>query len=95
MHGSIALRQDDRHLIAGHATLGMEILEQLPEVDIILVGCGGGGLAAATGTVMKEFNSQKQIKVYAVEPENANSMYLSVKVISSFKFCPFLAVNIV
>ena len=35
---------DDRHLIAGYGSLGKEILEDVPDVDFVLICCGGGGL---------------------------------------------------
>ena len=56
---------------------------QVPEVDVVLVGCGGGGLVAGVAAAIKEFGGReegKEVKVYAVEPETANCMFLSLKV---------------
>ncbi len=45
---------DDPEVIAGQGTLGLEILEELPEVDAVLLPVGGGGLAAGTALALKE-----------------------------------------
>ena len=44
---------DDLSLIAGHASLGLEILEDVPEVDVVVVCCGGGGLLAGVAAAIK------------------------------------------
>lgn len=44
---------DDIDLIAGHGTIGLEILEDFPDVDVVLVCCGGGGLVAGVATAIK------------------------------------------
>ncbi|XP_033124860.1 serine racemase-like isoform X2 [Anneissia japonica] len=66
---------DDLHLIAGHGSLGLEILEDLPSPDIVLVCCGGGGLLAGTAAAIKLHC--KSCRVYGVEPETACAMYQS------------------
>lgn len=71
---------DDLDLIAGYGSLGLEILEDVPDVDIVLVCCGGGGLLAGVATSIKLFSKNPNVKVYGVEPENANGMFLSLKV---------------
>lgn len=68
---------DDRDLISGHGTLGLEILEDVPEADIVLVCCGGGGLVAGVAAAVKA--KKKEVKVYAVEPELSNGMYKSLE----------------
>lgn len=67
---------DDALVIAGQGTLGLEILEQVPEVDIIVVPVGGGGLISGILTAVKEANPQ--VKVIAVEPDTANDTHLSL-----------------
>ena len=44
---------DDLSLIAGHASLGLEILEDVPEVEVVVVCCGGGGLLAGVAAAIK------------------------------------------
>ncbi|XP_066580037.1 L-threonine ammonia-lyase [Amia ocellicauda] len=66
---------DDIDLIAGHGSLGLEILEVVPDPDIVVVCCGGGGLLAGAAAAIKLSNSRT--KVYGVEPEGACTMYKS------------------
>jgi threonine dehydratase len=60
---------DDPVVIAGQGTLGLEVLDQAPEVDTIVVPVGGGGLLAGVATAMKSV--RPEVRVIAVEPENA------------------------
>lgn len=60
---------DDRLVIAGQATCGVEILEQRPEVDLILSPVSGGGLLSGISAAAKLL--KPEIKVYGVEPELA------------------------
>jgi threonine dehydratase len=46
---------EDENVIAGQGTVGLEIMEQLPDVDVVIGSLGGGGLMAGAGTVIKEF----------------------------------------
>lgn len=62
---------DDPAIIAGQGTLGLEIIEQVPEVDVIVVPIGGGGLAAGIALAVKAL--RPQTKVIAVEAENVAS----------------------
>lgn len=57
---------DDMHLIAGHATIGNEILEDFPSVTAVLVPVGGGALAAGIAVAIKE--QRPDVAVYGVEP---------------------------
>lgn len=59
----------------GTATLGYEFLQQVPNLDVIIVPIGGGGLASGVSAAAKKINPH--IKVYGVEPEGANALYLS------------------
>lgn len=68
---------DDEEVIAGQGTIGLEILEQLPDVDAIIVPIGGGGLISGVACAVKQLNPN--IKVYGVQAERAPSMYESVK----------------
>lgn len=63
---------DDAAVIAGHGTVGLEILEDLPEVDLVVVGVGGGGLISGTACALKE--SRPGVRVYGVEPAGADAM---------------------
>lgn len=68
---------DDLQVATGQSTVAMEILKELPFVDIILVPIGGGGLATGVSTLAKMLN--KDIKVIGVEPAGANCMQESLK----------------
>ena len=68
---------DDLTVATGQGTIGMEILKELPLVDIILVPIGGGGLATGVSTLAKIFNPR--IKVIGVEPAGANCMQISLQ----------------
>lgn len=68
---------DDINLIAGHGSLGIEILKDVPDVDAIAVCCGGGGLLAGVAAAVKVF--KPSCKVYGVEPETACSMQKSLE----------------
>ena len=67
---------EDEYIIAGHGTVGLEVLEQLDDVDIVVVGIGGGALSSGIAIAVKEQNPK--IKVYGVEPEGANAMQQSL-----------------
>ena len=62
---------DDPEIIAGTGTLGMEMLEQLPETDIVVVPVGGAGLIAGVALAMKTLNPA--VKVIGVEPSRCAS----------------------
>ncbi len=68
---------DDDEVIAGQGTIGLEILEQLPDADAVIVPIGGGGLAAGVAYTIKSLNPR--IKVYGVQASLASSMVESVK----------------
>ena len=60
---------DDHNFIAGHATMGLEILEDAPDAAAVICGVGGGGLVAGVGSAVKAL--RPQIKVWTAEPETA------------------------
>jgi len=66
---------DDLDVIAGQGTIGLEIMEQVPDVDIILVPAGGGGLLSGVATAVKAINPN--VKVIGVQAENADAIYRS------------------
>lgn len=68
---------DDPEVIAGQGTIGLEILEDLPEVDTILVPVGGGGLISGISLAVK--TGRPEAKVYGVQSDRAPSMYESLK----------------
>ncbi len=68
---------DDPCVIAGQGTIGLEILEQLPDVDAILVPIGGGGLISGLAYTIKHL--KPECKVYGVQAAEAASMKRSVE----------------
>jgi len=68
---------DHYDVIAGQGTIGKEILEQVPDVDIVMVPIGGGGLLSGISTLIK--NLRPNVQLIGVEPENSNSMSVSVE----------------
>lgn len=66
---------DDRYIVAGQGTIGLELLEQNPYLDAVVVPIGGGGLIAGVSLVLKETNPR--IKVYGVEASAMASMKVS------------------
>jgi len=66
---------DDPFVIAGQATVGMEIVEDFTQVDVVVAGIGGGGLISGVSWALKEL--QPAARVIGVEPEGADSMFRS------------------
>jgi len=67
---------DDIHVIAGQASLGLELLEQVGDFDVILVPIGGGGLISGVASILKY--RRPNIKIIGVEPEAAPKMLKSI-----------------
>ena len=67
---------DDDRFIAGNGTAGLEILEDLPEVDAVIAPLGGGGLLAGIGAAMRA--PQAGGEVFAAEPETAAPLATSL-----------------
>jgi threonine dehydratase len=68
---------NDEKIIAGQGTIGLEILEDMPGVEVVLVQIGGGGLISGIATALKE--SRPTIKIIGVEPEFAADAQASLK----------------
>ena len=68
---------DDPHVIAGNGSVGLEILEDLPDVDVVIVAIGGGGLISGVSTAIKE--SRPDVRLYGVEPERSNAMSVALE----------------
>lgn len=68
---------DDDYVIAGQGTIGLEILDQLSDVDAIIVPIGGGGLISGIACAVKQL--RPDVKVYGVQAEKAPSMVRSLE----------------
>jgi len=68
---------DDPDVIAGQGTIGLEILDQLPDVDAIVVPIGGGGLISGVAYAVKKL--KPEVKIYGVQAKEAASMADSLK----------------
>ena len=68
---------DDPWIIAGQGTVGLEILDDLPDVDVVVAGIGGGALCTGTAAAIKE--TRPGVRVYGVEPVTSNSMSLAME----------------
>ena len=67
---------DDENVIAGQGTIGLELLEQLPDVQVVIVPIGGGGLASGVAFAIKQLNPK--VEVWGVQAAGAPSMYQSM-----------------
>ncbi len=68
---------DDLEVMAGQGTIGVEILEDLPTVDMVLVPAGGGGLLAGVAACIKQINPR--VKIIGVQSEGAPAINLTFK----------------
>ncbi len=68
---------DDEYVIAGQGSIGLEIIDQLPQVDAVVVPVGGGGLISGVAFALKALNPN--IKVYGVQASGAPSMVQSLE----------------
>jgi threonine dehydratase len=69
---------DDPLVMAGQGTVGVEMLEDAPEADVVLVQVGGGGLVSGIATAVK--GMKRDVRVVAVEPERSPALHESLKV---------------
>ncbi|MBO4662277.1 MAG: threonine ammonia-lyase [Bacteroidaceae bacterium] len=67
---------DDENVIAGQGTIGLELLDQLPDVDVVVVPIGGGGLASGIVYAIKSLNPK--VEVWGVQAAGAPSMFNSI-----------------
>ncbi len=67
---------NDRYVIAGQGTIGLEIMEDVPDADILVIPVGGGGLSCGIACAAKKMNPK--LKVYGVEAESCPSMLQSL-----------------
>jgi threonine dehydratase len=84
MTGAFVHPFEDDEFIAGNASAGLEILEDLPAVDAVIAGFGGGGLSSGIAAALKERGSKA--KVFAAEPETAAPLAASFATGSAQKF---------
>jgi threonine dehydratase len=68
---------ENHMVVAGHASIGLEILEDFPDVETILVPVSSGGLSAGVSTAVKL--SRPDVKVIGVQPVKANAAYVSLQ----------------
>jgi len=77
MQGHFVHPFDDDHFISGNGTIGLEILEDLPDVDAVIAPLGGGGLLTGVACVLR--SARPEAHVYAAEPETAAPLAASFK----------------
>ena len=75
LEGTFVHPFDDHNFIAGHGTMGLEILEDAPDVAAVVASIGGGGLITGVGSAIKAL--KPEIRLYGVEPETAAPAALS------------------
>ncbi|MGN1235599.1 MAG: threonine ammonia-lyase [Christensenellaceae bacterium] len=68
---------DDEDVIAGQGTIGLEVINQIPDLDAVIVPIGGGGLISGVAFAIKSLNPR--IRVYGVQAAGAPSMLNSIK----------------
>ncbi|HKK83039.1 MAG TPA: threonine/serine dehydratase [Atribacterota bacterium] len=68
---------EDDDLIAGHGTIGLEIIKEKPDTEVVFCPVGGGAFISGVAMAIKENNPQ--VRIIGVEPENANAMWLSLQ----------------
>jgi threonine dehydratase len=84
MQGAFVHPFADDAFIAGNASVGLEILEDLPDVDAVVAAFGGGGLSCGIATAMLE--RAPHVRVFAAEPETAAPLARSFAIGSAQKF---------
>src|SRR5207244_1983976 len=77
---------DDPEVIAGNASSGLEILEDLPDVDVVVAGVGGGGMISGVATALKEL--RPSVRVYGVEPVGSDAVSRAIKAGSVIRIDP-------
>lgn len=77
---------DDPDVIAGHGSVGLEILEDIPDVDVVVVGIGGGGLISGVAAAIRE--RRPNVRVFGVEPETSDAMSRALEAGSIVRIVP-------
>ena len=77
MRGRLVHPFDDDRFIAGNGTLGLEILQDLPDVDAVVGSVGGGGLLSGVGAAIKAL--RPEVLIFAAEPETAAPLDASLR----------------
>src|SRR5437588_1250259 len=77
---------DDYLIMAGQGTCGLELLEEVPDLEAIMTPCSGGGLFAGVSTAAKSI--KPSIKCFAIEPETANDTQQSIQTGERVKIPP-------
>lgn len=67
---------DDPEVLLGNGSCGLEIIEDLPDVDVVVVAVGGGGLVGGLTVALRE--SRPRVRVYGVEPEGSDALHRAV-----------------
>ena len=68
---------DEPAMIIGHGSIGLEILDEVPDIDVIVVPVGGGALISSIALTARKINPQ--IRLFGVQPSGAAAMYTSLK----------------
>jgi threonine dehydratase len=68
---------DDAEVLLGNGSCGLEVLEDLPDVDVVVVGVGGGGLMGGLTSALKE--SRPSVRVYGVEPAGSTALHSALE----------------
>ena len=84
MRGRFVHPFDDDDFMSGNGTIGLEIVEDLPDVDAVIAPLGGGGLLAGTAVVVKAL--RPGARVYAAEPETAAPLSVSLRTGKASRF---------
>ena len=77
---------DDAAVMAGHGSAGLEIVEDLPDVDVVVVGIGGGGLISGVATAVKA--KRPTARVYGIEPTGSDAISQALAVGESVRITP-------
>ncbi|HXH61785.1 MAG TPA: pyridoxal-phosphate dependent enzyme [Fimbriimonadaceae bacterium] len=67
----------DKRVMTGHGTMGIEIIEDFPDVDSVFIPVGGGGLLGGVGSALKAL--KPDVRIFGVEPECCPSLYQSIQ----------------
>lgn len=68
---------DDPGVIAGNGSIGLELLDDLPDLDVVVVGVGGGGLIAGVAAALKE--RKPSLRVFGIEPDRSNAVSIALE----------------